>query len=344
MTTTSKKIREITLREALNETLRSEMELDDNIILMGEDIAGGAGKEDFLEAWGGPFRTYVGLTKQFGTNRVIDTPISEMGFIGAAVGAASVGLRPVAELMFSDFVGVCLDQLLNNAAKMRYMYGGNVKVPMTVITHIGAGMSVAAQHSGTPYAIFAQIPGLKVVAPSDPYTAKGLLLSAIRDDDPVIFNIHKLSFANTGPVPEEPYTLPLGKGRVVREGSDITLVGISLMTIRCLEAADTLQQEGINAEVVDLLSLSPIDTDVILDSVRKTSRLVVVDEAWPRCSMASEIISLVAEEALDHLDASPAKVTAPHTPVPYSPPLEQAYIPSVERICAAARKVLGKSS
>jgi pyruvate/2-oxoglutarate/acetoin dehydrogenase E1 component len=339
MTTTAKETRQITIREAANEALHSEMERDDNIIIMGEDISGGTGKEGFIESWGGAFRTYVGLTKKFGVERVIDTPISEMGYVGAAIGAATAGLRPIAELMFSDFLGVCLDQLMNNCAKMRYMYGGNVTIPLTIITHIGAGMSVGAQHSGSPYSIFAHIPGLKVVAPSDPYTIKGMLISAIRDDDPVIFNIHKMSFANTGHVPEETYTLPLDKARVVREGSDVTIVSISLMTQRAIEAAATLEKDGISAEVVDLLSLSPLDTETILESVRKTSRLVVVDEDWPRCSVASEIVALVAEEAMDFLDAPPAKVTAPHTPVPYSRPLEIAYIPNAERIVAAVHKV-----
>ena len=336
--------RDIAMREAANEAIRSEMQRDESIIVLGEDIAGGAGKEDegFVESWGGPFRTYKDLTPEFGPSRIKDTPISEGGFIGAAIGAATVGLRPIAELMFSDFIGVCLDQILNNAAKMRYMYGGQVKVPVTIITHIGAGTGAAAQHSGSTYSMLAHIPGLKVVVPSDPYTVKGLLIAAIRDDDPVIVNLHHKSFGDVGAVPEEPYALPLDQARVVREGSDVTLVGVSSMTGVCRQAADLLEQDDIDAEVVDLLCLSPMDTDTVLESVRKTTRIVVVDEDWPRCSIASEVVSLVAEEALDWLDAPPVKVTAPHTPVPFSPVLERAYIPNAESVRAAARTTCRK--
>ena len=337
MTTTT--TREITIRQAANEAICSEMQRDDSIIVLGEDIAGGAGKQDegFVEAWGGAFGTYKQLTPKFGTKRILDTPISEAAFIGAAIGAANVGLRPIAELMFSDFIGVCLDQILNNAAKMRYMYGGQVKVPFTLITHIGAGTGAAAQHSGSTYSFYVHIPGLKVVAPSDAYTAKGLLIAAIRDDDPVVVNLHQKSFGDASHVPEEPYALPLDKARVVQEGSDVTVVSISRMTSVCREAAKILEQDGIHIELVDLLSLSPLDTDTILESVRKTSRLVVVDEDWPRCSVASEVVSLVAEEAIDWLDAPPAKVTAPHTPVPFSRVLEDAYVPSVEGVCSVVR-------
>ena len=343
MTTAS--MRQIAMRDAANEAIRGEMERDESIILLGEDVAGGAGKEaeGIVEAWGGAFGTYKKLARTFGPSRVRDTPISEGAYIGAAIGAAAVGLRPIAELMFSDFIGVCLDQILNNAAKMRYMYGGQVKVPVTIITHIGAGAGAAAQHSGAAYAICAHIPGLKVVAPSDAYTVKGLLTAAIRDDDPVIVYLHHKSYGDIGPVPQEPYTLPLGEARVVREGSDVTLVGISSMTGVCLKAAATLEQEGISAEVVDLLSLSPIDSQRVLTSVRKTTRLVVVDEDWPRCGVASEIVSLVAEEALDWLDAPPAKVTAPHTPVPFSRVLEDIYVPSVEGVCAVVRNTCKRS-
>jgi len=224
--------REIQFREAINECLRQEMELDENVIIMGEEIAGGAGREDqgFEDAWGGPFRTTVGLIQQFGKERVLDTPLSEAAFIGTAIGASSTGLRAVAELMFIDFIGVCMDQLINNAAKMRYMFGGQVKVPFTMMTRIGAGFGAAAQHSESYYSIFSHIPGLKGVCPSDAYTAKGLLAACIRDDDPIVFFEHKGLYGISGPVPEEPYVLPLGKARTVREGSDITLVGISKMT------------------------------------------------------------------------------------------------------------------
>ncbi len=338
-TTTDRKLR---YREAINEALTQEMERDPSMIIMGEEIAGGAGREHLgiVDAWGGPFRTTVGLIQKFGSQRVRDTPLSEAAFIGAAIGAASTGLRTVAELMFVDFIGVCLDQILNNAAKMRYMYGGQVKVPFTLLTRIGAGTGSAAQHSESFYSIFSHIPGIKGVVPCDPYTAKGLLTSAIRDDDPVMFFEHKLLYPETGHVPEESYTIPLGKARIVRPGTDITLVGISRMTLLCLEAANTLAGEGINAEVVDLMSVSPIDYDLILESVRKTHRVVVVDEDTPRCSIATDICSAVAEEAFDYLDAPPTKVTAPHTPVPYSRVLEGVYVPDVPRIMGAVKRIV----
>ena len=314
--------RQIRYREAINEALTQEMERDPSIIIMGEDIAGGAGREHLgvIDAWGGPFRTTGGLIQKFGSKRVRDTPISEAAFIGTAIGAASTGLRTVADLMFVDFVGVCMDQILNNAAKMRYMYGGQVKVPFTLITRIGAGTGSGAQHSESFYSIFSHIPGLKGVIPSDPYSAKGLLISAIRDDDPVVFFEHKLLYPETGPVPEDPYTLPLGKARIVRPGKDVTLVGMSRMTMLCREAAETLAVEGIDTEVIDLMSISPIDYDLVVESVRKTHRFVVVDEDTPRCSVASELCATVAEEAFDYLDAPPSKVTAPHTPVPTANP------------------------
>ncbi|MBI4234170.1 MAG: alpha-ketoacid dehydrogenase subunit beta [Chloroflexi bacterium] len=334
--------RELRYRDAVNEALRQEMRRDPTVIILGEDIAGAAGRAHlgFIDAWGGAFRVTKGLITEFGPERVRDTPISEAGFIGAAVGAAASGLRPVAELMFVDFVGVCLDQLLNNAAKMRYMYGGQIKVPLTLLTRIGAGTGSAAQHSESFYSIFAHFPGLKGVVPSDPYTAKGLLIAAIRDDDPVVVFDHKRLYNTAGPVPEEPYALPIGKARVLKPGKDVTLVGLSLMTSLCSEAAGRLAEEGIDAEVVDLLSISPIDYDTVIESVRKTHRLVVVDEDTPRCSVASEVVSMVAEEALDYLDAPPRKVTAPHTPVPYSRPLETEYIPSAERVIAAVKGML----
>ncbi len=334
--------RQIRYREAINEALIQEMERDPSVIIMGEEIAGGAGREHLgiQDAWGGAFKTTAGLISRFGSTRVKDTPISEAAFIGTAIGAASTGLRPVAELMFVDFVGVCMDQILNNAAKMRYMYGGQVKVPFTLLTRIGAGTGSAAQHSESFYSIFSHIPGIKGVVPCDPYTAKGLLISAIRDDDPVVFFEHKLLYPETGPVPEEPYAIPIGKARVVKSGKDITLVGISRMTLVCLQAAQTLAAEGVDAEVVDLMSISPIDYDLIIDSVRRTHRIVVVDEDTPRCSVACDICSAVAEEAFDYLDAPPTKVTAPHTPVPYSKPLEGAYIPDAPRVIRAVKGLL----
>ena len=343
MTTTA--TREIQFREAVNECLRQEMSRDDSVIIMGEEIAGGAGREEqgVVDAWGGPFRTTVGLIQEFGRDRVLDTPLSEAAFIGAAIGASSTGLRAVAELMFVDFIGVCMDQLVNNAAKMRYMFGGQVKVPFTMMTRIGAGFGAAAQHSESYYSIFSHFPGLKGLVPSDAYTAKGLLAAAIRDDDPVVFFEHKGLYGERGPVPEESYVLPIGKARTVRRGTDITLVGISKMTWICTEAAEELAKSGINAEVVDLLSVSPIDYDHILDSVRRTHRIVVVDEDTPICSLAGDICARVAEEAFDYLDAPPSRVTAPHTPVPYSRALENNYVPNAGRVIKLVNDLMSRS-
>ncbi|PKB68405.1 MAG: alpha-ketoacid dehydrogenase subunit beta [SAR202 cluster bacterium Io17-Chloro-G4] len=336
--------REIQFREAVNECLRQEMALDDSVIIMGEEIAGGAGREDqgVVDAWGGPFRTTVGLIQEFGRDRVLDTPLSEAAFIGAAIGASSTGLRAVAELMFIDFIGVCMDQLVNNAAKMRYMFGGQVKVPFTMMTRIGAGFGAAAQHSESYYSIFSHFPGLKGVVPSDAYTAKGLLAAAIRDDDPVVFFEHKGLYGEKGPVPEESYVLPIGKARTVRAGTDITLVGISKMTWVCTAAAEELAKSGIDAEVIDLLSVSPIDYDHVIDSVKRTHRLVVVDEDTPICSLAGDICSRVAEEAFDYLDAPPSRVTAPHTPVPYSRVLENNYVPNEARVISTVEKLFNR--
>ena len=343
MTTTA--TREIQFREAVNECLRQEMSRDDSVIIMGEEIAGGAGREEqgVVDAWGGPFRTTVGLIQEFGRDRVLDTPLSEAAFIGAAIGASSTGLRAVAELMFVDFIGVCMDQLVNNAAKMRYMFGGQVKVPFTMMTRIGAGFGAAAQHSESYYSIFSHFPGLKGLVPSDAYTAKGLLAAAIRDDDPVVFFEHKGLYGERGPVPEESYVLPIGKARTVRQGTDITLVGISKMTWICTEAAEELAKSGVNAEVVDLLSVSPIDYDHILDSVRRTHRIVVVDEDTPICSLAGDICARVAEEAFDYLDAPPSRVTAPHTPVPYSRALENNYVPNAGRVIKLVNDLMFRS-
>jgi pyruvate dehydrogenase E1 component beta subunit len=336
--------REIQYRQAINEALRQEMARDETVIIMGEEIAGGAGREHLgiVDAWGGPFRTTVGLIQEFGNQRVLDTPLTEAAFIGTAIGAASTGMRAIAELMFVDFIGVCMDQLINNAAKMRYMFGGQVKVPFTMLTRIGAGFGSAAQHSESYYSIFSHIPGLKGVVPSDAYTAKGLLVSAIRDDDPVVYFEHKGLYGTTGPVPEELYELPLGKARTVRPGTDITLVGISRMTWVSTAAAEELAKEGINAEVIDLLSVSPIDYDHVIDSVRRTHRLVVVDEDTPICSIASDICARVAEEAFDYLDAPPSRVTAPHTPVPYSRPLENIYLPNEARVINTVKQLLAR--
>lgn len=330
-------------REAINEALHQEMERDPSIVIIGEEIAGGAGRAHlgFEDSWGGAFKTTAGLIQKFGDKRVRDTPISEAGFIGAAIGAASVGTRTVAELMFSDFIGVCFDQILNNAAKMRYMYGGQVKLPFTLLTRVGAGTASAAQHMESFYSIFAHLPGLKVVLPSDAYTAKGLLVSALRDEDPVIYCEHKLLYPEKCEVPEESYAIPIGQARTVREGSDVTLVGMSRMTWICTEAAEQLSLDGINAEVIDLLSISPLDYDHVIASVQKTHRLAIVDEDTPRCSVATDVAAVVAEEAFDYLDAPPIRINAPHTPVPYTKNLENLYIPDPERVVKAVKEILG---
>lgn len=334
--------RVIIVRDAINEALRQEMRRDASVIVLGEDIAGGAGREEegLADAWGGPFAEYKGLLGEFGAQRVLDTPISEMGFLGASVGAAVTGLRPVAELMFVDFLGVCLDPIMNQAAFMRYMSGGKVTVPMTMITHVGAGVGMAAQHSKMLYSFFTHIPGLKVVAPSSAYNAKGLLTAAIRDDDPVIFCIHKLLLGRAEHVPEEPYEFPIGKARIAREGKDVTLIGAAFSTSVCLQAAEALKEDGVAAEVVDLLSLSPLDEETVLGSVRRTGRVVVVDEGFPRCGLAADIASLIAEQAFDDLDGPVKKVTAPHSPVPFSRPLEMAFMPSAGEVREAARQLL----
>ena len=333
--------RTITFRDAVNEAMRLEMRRDPTVILFGEDVAGGATlphmEGENKEAWGGVLGVTKGLASEFGRNRVLDTPISESAFIGAAVGAASTGLRPVAELMFVDFMGVCFDQIFNQGAKLRYMFGGKAQVPMVVRTMIGAGFRAAAQHSECLYSIFAHIPGIKSVVPSTPYDAKGLLSSAIRDNDPVMFFEHKLLYDVEGEVPEDNYTIPLGVADVKREGKDATIVALGRMVHLALEAADTLANDGVEVEVIDLRSISPMDGDAILASVKKTHRLVVVDEDYPRCSVATDVIALVADQAFDYLDAPCKMITAPHTPVPFSPVLEDVYIPNADTIVSTVK-------
>lgn len=340
--TTASQTRQLSYIQAVNEALRQEMERDPAVIIMGEDIAGGAGRPDKEDAWGGPMRLTKGLIGQFGAARVRDTPISEAGFVGAGVGAAATGLRPVVDLMFVGFFGVCADQIVNNAAKIHYMFGGKVRVPLTIMTGIGAGTNSAAQHSETLYSVFTHFPGLKCVVPSNPYNAKGLFVSAIRDDDPVIvFNNRQLLGRRFDvDVPEEAYEVPIGKAAIAREGTDVTLVGIGYTTGVCLEAADELAARGYSAEVIDLLSLSPMDDEAIVASVQKTRKIVVVDEDYPRCSIASDVSALAAEQAFDYLDAPPKRVNPPHTSVPYSQPLEALYVPNKAQVVEAALEAL----
>ncbi len=314
----------LTTSKAISEAIAQEMERDSSVFVMGEDVG----------VYGGIFGSTTGLHERFGSERVMDTPISETAFIGAAVGAAATGLRPVAELMFCGFIGSCMDSMLNQGSKLRYMFGGKANVPVTIRTMVGGGFRAAAQHAQTLYPMFANIPGLKVIAPSNAADAKGLLAAAIRDDDPVIFCEHIALYAVSGPVPTGEYVLPLGKAAITRSGKDITIVGMSNTANHALAAAEILAKEGIDAEVLDLRTISPLDEDAILTSVGKTGRLVVADEANPICSMASHIAGLVASRGFHSLKA-------PHSPVPFSPVLEDAYLPSADKIVAQVRAILG---
>ncbi len=326
-------------RQALNDALRSEMRRDSSVVIIGEDVAGGAGGTGVDDAYGGIMGVTRGLVGEFGRARVIDTPITESAIIGMAAGAAMTGLRPVAELMFVDFVGVCLDQILNQAAKFRYMFGGGARTPLVIRAMFGAGFSAGAQHSQCLYSIFTHIPGLKVVIPSSPYDAKGLLIQAIRDDDPVIFLEHTKLYDLEGEVPEESYTVPFAEAHVLREGRDLTIVALARMTHVALEAASALAGRGVEATVIDPRTTSPLDEETILESIAETGRLLVVDESNPRCSVASEIAAVVAERAFRDLKAPIRRITAPHTPVPFAPVLENAYIPSSKAIEAAAMEL-----
>jgi pyruvate/2-oxoglutarate/acetoin dehydrogenase E1 component len=327
------------IREAIATTIHAEMERDSNVLILGEDIVGGMGTAGGPEAIGGIWGLTGGLYAKFGPNRVIDTPISESCIIGAAAGAALSGKRAIAELMFADFVGVCLDQLYNQIAKFRYMFGG-AKCPVTVRLTYGAGLNAAAQHSQAVYAMLTSIPGLKVVMPTTPADAKGLLTSAIRGDDPVMFFEHKTLYGDKGEVPDGDYLLPFGHARMVREGHDASIVTCGQMVGFAARAADTLAKDGIACDVIDLRTTSPMDEETILDSVEMSGRLIVVDESPPRCSLATDIAGLVANKAFAALRAPIEMVTPPHTPVPFARELERAYLPSAAGIEAAVRKAL----
>jgi acetoin:2,6-dichlorophenolindophenol oxidoreductase subunit beta len=335
--------RKLSFRNAINEALAQEMARDPRVIIMGEDVSGGTGAPGETDAWGGPLGVTKGLSKRF-PDQVLDTPISESGFIGAAIGAAASGLRPVAELMFVDFMGVCFDQIFNQAAKFRYMFGGKATTPVVIRCMIGGGFRAAAQHSQILYNVFTHIPGLKCAVPSSPYEAKGLLTQAIRDDDPVMFFEHKMLYDIEEDVPEGAYAIPFGEANVLRDGKDVTVVALGRMVMLANQAAETLAREGISCEVIDPRTTSPLDKDTILESVEKTGRLVVVDEAHPRCSMATDIAALVAQEAFDALEAPVQMVTAPHTPVPFSPALEDLYLPNADKIVAAVHKIKQKAA
>ncbi len=331
--------RKITFQQAINEALDQEMARDEAVVIMGEDVVGGSGAGGEMDAWGGVLGVTKGLYGKYG-DRIMDTPISESGFVGAAVGAATAGLRPVCELMFIDFMGVCFDQIYNQAAKFRYMFGGKAETPVVIRTMIGAGFRAAAQHSQCLYPMFTAVPGLKVVVPSSPYDVKGLLIQAIRDNDPVIFCEHKVLYTLEGDVPEESYTIPFGEANIVREGGDVTIVALGRMVHQAMEAANALAKDGIACEVIDPRTTSPLDEETILESIENTGRLVVVDEANPRCSMATDISALVAQKAFGDLEAPIQMVTAPHTPVPFAGALEDLYIPSPARIEAAVRQTV----
>ncbi|NBF06802.1 alpha-ketoacid dehydrogenase subunit beta [Pseudomonas sp. Fl5BN2] len=331
--------RKISYQQAINEALAQEMRRDPSVFIMGEDVAGGAGAPGDNDAWGGVLGVTKGLYHQF-PGRVLDTPLSEIGYVGAAVGAATRGVRPVCELMFVDFAGCCLDQILNQAAKFRYMFGGKAQTPLVIRTMVGAGLRAAAQHSQMLTSLWTHIPGLKVVCPSSPYDAKGLLIQAIRDNDPVIFCEHKLLYSLQGEVPGESYAIPFGEANFLRDGKDVTLVSYGRTVNTALEAARSLAGRGIDCEVIDLRTTSPLDEDSILESVEKTGRLVVIDEANPRCSMATDISALVAQKAFASLKAPIEMVTAPHTPVPFSDALEDLYIPDAAKIEKAVLTVI----
>ena len=329
-----------TIREAINETLRNEMRREPRVVLIGEDLAGGAGTDGQEDPYGGVFGVTKGLVGEFGRERVIDTPISEAGFVGMGAGAACTGLRPVVELMFFDFVGVCFDQIYNQMAKFRYMFGGKSETPIVIRAMVGAGMSAGAQHSNMLHPLVAMIPGLKVVLPANAYDAKGLLTTAIRDNDPVIFLEHKTLYDDSCEVPDEDYTIPFGEAAFTREGNDITIVAMSSMVQRANAVADKLAAEGIAADVIDVRTVAPLDEEAIIESVEMSGRLVIVDEANERCSMAADISSIVAEKAFHALRAPVRKVTAPHTPVPFAPNLEALYIPGPDRIEGVVRETL----
>lgn len=336
--------REILFMNAINEALDQAMEKDENVVLLGEDIAGGADvphlEEANEDAWGGVMGVTRGLAPKYGRERVIDTPLSEMGYMGAAVGMAVTGLRPVPELMFNDFIGFAFDSILGQGSKMRYMFGGKAKVPMTVRTMHGAGVNAAAQHSGSYYGLFGSIPGVKVIVPATPYDAKGLLLSAIEDDNLVVFSEDKTLYGMKGEVPEEYYTIPIGKAAIKREGTDLTIVTIGKMLYVALEVAEILEKDNVSVEVIDLRTVAPWDEETVLESVKKTGRLIVIDESNPHNNTATDIASVVADKAFDYLDGPIKCICAPNTPVPFAGNLEKMYIPDANKVLTEATEII----
>jgi pyruvate dehydrogenase E1 component beta subunit len=314
----------------LNEALRICLTEDERVVLLGEDIG----------CYGGIFQVTKGLQTEFGPDRVVDTPISEAGFVGASVGAALTGMRPVTEIMFIDFTTVCMDMIINQMAKMHYMFGGKGKVPMVLRVNIGAGRGTAAQHSQSFHSIFMHVPGLFVAAPSTPYDAKGLLIEAVKNDNPVIFVEHKRLYNTRGMVPEESYRIPFGKAEVKRAGKDVTVFATHALVLSALEAAEEAAKDGIDVEVIDPRTLSPLDKDTLIASVKKTGRLLVADEDNKTCGVAAEVSAIVAEEAIDYLKAPILRNCSPDTPVPFSPPLEKAFIFGKDRLLESVRRLM----
>jgi len=331
--------RRLRMYKAIAEAIDQEMERDNTIFVMGEDVG----------VYGGVFGITRGLYQKYGPEYVRDTPLSEAGVIGAAIGAAAVGMRPIVDLQFVDFIGVCFDQIFNQLAKIHYMSGGNVKLPVVITAAIGGGLSFAAHHSQVLYSIFAHVPGLKVVVPSNSYDAKGLMIQSIRDDNPVIYCTHKRLIGIPGMpcpetaithVPEEPYTIPLGKASIKKEGEDVTIVAAALMVHRAIEAAEMLSREGIDAEIIDVRTLVPLDKDTIINSVKKTGRLLIVDEDYKSYGMTGEIAAIVAEKAWEYLDAPIRRLAVPDVPIPFSRPLEDYVIPSTEKIYKTVKEMI----
>ena len=322
----------ITYRDALNQALAEEMRRDPDVFIIGEEVA----------EYGGAYKVTEGLFQEFGAERVIDTPISEEAIAGAGIGAAMVGLRPVVEMMTVNFTMLALDQIVNHGSKLRYMSGGQIRMAAVIRAPQGAGLQLGAQHSQNLESWYAHVPGLKVVSPSTPADAKGLLKSAIRDNNLIIFLEHEMLYGGKGEVPEEEYLIPLGVSEVKREGKDISLISYSRMLTLCMKAADQLAGEGIDAEIVDVRTLRPLDSDTIVNSVKKTHRAIVVEEDWKSVGMGAEIATRIATDAFDYLDAPVVRVASAEVPMPYSKPLEQLAIPSVESIISATRQLLGR--
>jgi pyruvate/2-oxoglutarate/acetoin dehydrogenase E1 component len=329
---TEEAIRQLPYVKAITEGVQQSLREFPEAFLAGEDVA----------VAGSVFGIYKGLLDEFGEKRIVDTPISEAGIVGLGVGASATGLRPILDIMFMDFLGECMDEVANQMAKMRFMFGGKAKLPVTVLTMAGAGMSFAAQHSQSLEAWLCHLPGLKVMMPTTPYDAKGAIIAAVREENPIFVVLNKLSLGITGPVPEEAYAIPIGEAIVRREGSDVTVVGIGRMVHEALAAAEELAGEGISLEVIDPRTVQPFDTATVVESVRKTQHALIVHEAVRFGGIGAEIAAQIQEEAFDYLDAPIARIGAPFSPVPYSPPLEQAYVPDAKRIAATAREMLGR--